>query len=132
MPLKLVNYPCYLSMSHKQVPSLMSLMLNIASRSLKRMASRRGLYPTNIASFYNNMIELYSVHSYKHPHIWDNDESGIQAGRNDGDRVSTHKGLKCAHCYRQQIAGLAQLSKIIIKVSKVSPSLQINHFKIFN
>lgn len=48
------------------------------------VARARSLCPANVASFYGNLEYLYSTHKYPQSHIWNCDESGVQAAKSGG------------------------------------------------
>jgi hypothetical protein len=58
----------------------------------------KNLCPENVASLFGNLQILYAQHSYAPDHIWNCDETGIQAGRNGGGTlVFAKKGTKSVH-----------------------------------
>jgi hypothetical protein len=42
----------------------------------------KGLCPKNVASLYDNLLDMYSRHNYLDTHIWNRDESRAQAAWN--------------------------------------------------
>jgi hypothetical protein len=58
----------------------------------------RGLCPTSAASLYTNLGELYTSFHYPPSHIWNCDESGVQAGRSGGATVLARTGSRSVHC----------------------------------
>ena len=52
-------------------------------RALQVLESARakGLCESNVASFYNNLDELYKDHTYPLERVWNCDESSAQAGK---------------------------------------------------
>jgi hypothetical protein len=44
-------------------------------------ARTKGLCPESVQSFYKNLEELYDKHNYESSHVWNCDETGVQAGR---------------------------------------------------
>ena len=61
------------------------------------LARARGLCPSAAASFYCNLKELYDTWNYPPSHIWNCDESGVQAGRSGGATVLAKVGSKSVH-----------------------------------
>jgi hypothetical protein len=57
----------------------------------------RGLSAENIKSFYENLSCLYDTHNYSPSHIWNCDESGVQAGRNGSTYVLAKVGSHNVH-----------------------------------
>ena len=53
----------------------------------------KGLCPKNVASLYDNLLDMYTRHKYPDTHIWNYDESGAQARRNGGERVLAKRGM---------------------------------------
>jgi hypothetical protein len=45
------------------------------------IAHSRGLCPENVATFYHNLRTMYEEHQYPPSHLWNCDETGVQAGR---------------------------------------------------
>jgi hypothetical protein len=52
----------------------------------------RNLFAENVTSFYENLSSLYDTHAYSPAHIWNCDETGVQAGRNGGAYVLEKTG----------------------------------------
>ena len=50
-------------------------------------ARAKGLCKENVASFYDYLEKLYSMHGYSPDRVWNCDESGLQAGKNGGGLV---------------------------------------------
>jgi len=61
------------------------------------VAIAKGLNPTNVATFYKNLSELYEVNKYEASHIWNVDKSGAQVGKSGGARIRAHIGVKNVH-----------------------------------
>ena len=61
------------------------------------LARARGLCPLAAISFYCNLKELYDAWNYPPSHIWNCDESGVQAGRSGGATVLAKVGSKSVH-----------------------------------
>jgi hypothetical protein len=61
------------------------------------MGRAPGLCPSSAASLYCNLEELYSAFIYPPNHIWNYDESGVQAGRSGGATVLAKTGSKSVH-----------------------------------
>ena len=57
----------------------------------------RALCPIIAESLYENLEQLYSAHNYPPGHIWNCDESGVQAGRCGGATVLAKRGSKSVH-----------------------------------
>jgi hypothetical protein len=57
----------------------------------------RGFCPSSAASLYCNLEELYNSYQYPPCHIWNCDESGVQAGRSGGATVLAKMGNKSVH-----------------------------------
>ena len=53
----------------------------------------KGLCPENVASLYDNFLDMYTRHKYPTTHIWNCDESGAQAGRNGRGCVLAKRGI---------------------------------------
>ena len=45
------------------------------------------LHPTVVSRFYDTLSVVYEKHAYNLDHIWNCDETGLQAGRNCGMQV---------------------------------------------
>jgi hypothetical protein len=58
------------------------------------VARARNMCPATVAGFYANLEYLYSLHNYPESHIWNCDESGVQATKNGGATVLAKKGSK--------------------------------------
>jgi hypothetical protein len=56
-----------------------------------------GLCPISVASLYYNLEELYNSFYYHPSHIWNYDESGVQAGRSGGATVLARTISKSVH-----------------------------------
>jgi hypothetical protein len=56
-----------------------------------------GLCPSSTASLYCNLEQLYSTFPYPPSHIWNCDESGVQAGKGGGAIVLAKVGSKSVH-----------------------------------
>lgn len=61
------------------------------------VARARGLCATRVNTLYKNLEELYSTFKYPPAHIWNCDESGVQAGRGGGATVLAKVGSKSVH-----------------------------------
>ena len=57
----------------------------------------RSLCLANVSTFYENLGALYDQHQYAPSHIWNCDESGVQAGRNGGAYVLAKTGSRSVH-----------------------------------
>ena len=57
----------------------------------------RGLCPRTAATLYSNLADLYNTFKYPPAHIWNCDESGVQAGRSGGATVLAKLGSKNVH-----------------------------------
>jgi hypothetical protein len=57
----------------------------------------RGLCKESIQSLYSNLELLYGNHHYEAHQIWNADESGAQAGRNEGGMVVAKIGSRNVH-----------------------------------
>ena len=57
----------------------------------------RALNPTIAETLYANLEFLYSSYKYPPIHIWNCDESGVQARRSDGDTVLAKRGSRSVH-----------------------------------
>ena len=55
------------------------------------VARAKNMCPVAVASFYANLEYPYSTHKYPEDHIWNCDESGVQAAKNEGATVTTRK-----------------------------------------
>ena len=60
-------------------------------------ARAKGLCKENVASFYNNLEKLYSMHGYSPDRVWNCDESGTQAGKNGGGLVIAKTSARRVH-----------------------------------
>jgi len=58
------------------------------------VARARNMCPAIVEGFYANLEYLYSLHKYPESHIWNCDESGVQAAKNGGATVLAKKGSK--------------------------------------
>ena len=52
------------------------------------------LRPSIVSKFYDTLSNAYQKHSYSPNHIWNCDETGLQAGKNCGMRVIAKRGSK--------------------------------------
>jgi len=50
-----------------------------------------------VSKFYNTLSSAYEQHSHAPDHIWNCDETGLQAGRNCGVRVNSKRGRRNVH-----------------------------------
>ena len=55
----------------------------------------KGLCAKNVATFYENLQQLYEKYEYPPENIWNCDESGAQAGKSGGGRVWCKKRNPC-------------------------------------
>jgi hypothetical protein len=67
-----------------------------ASQALETTRTK-GLCKDNVRSFYENLLSLYSLHKYAPDHIWNCDESGVQAGKNGGGLIIARTGARQVH-----------------------------------
>jgi hypothetical protein len=58
------------------------------------VARARGLCQSTVATLYENLESLYNTYKFPPSHIWNCDESGVQAGRSGGARVLAKVGSK--------------------------------------
>ena len=58
------------------------------------VARARNMCPAIVASFYANLEYLYSIYNYPESHIWNCDESGVQAVKNGGATMLAKRGSK--------------------------------------
>ena len=61
------------------------------------VARARALCPITAQSLYANLERLYTAHSYPPTHIWNCDESSVQAGRVGGAIVLARRGSRSVH-----------------------------------
>ena len=61
------------------------------------VARARALCPTTAKSLYANLETLYTAYTYPPTHIWNCDESGVQAGRAGGATVLARRGSGSVH-----------------------------------
>ena len=61
------------------------------------VARARGLCQSTVSSLYHNLEDLYTTFNYPPSHIWNCDESGVQAGRGGGATVLAKVGSKSVH-----------------------------------
>ena len=61
------------------------------------VARARALCPSIAETLYTNLEYLYSAYEYPPSHIWNCDESGVQAGRSGGATVLAKKGSRSVH-----------------------------------
>jgi hypothetical protein len=81
------------------------------------MGRARGLCPSSAANLYCNLEELYNSSKYPPSHIWNCDETGVQAGRNGGTTVLAKTGNRSVHSVEpNQREHLSILSCINAKV----------------
>jgi hypothetical protein len=57
----------------------------------------RGLCPSSAASLYCNLEKLYNNSKYPPSHIWNCDETSVQAGRSGGATVLAKTGSRSVH-----------------------------------
>ena len=69
---------------------------NRKSQALE-VARARGLCQCTISSLYKNLEDLYTTFKYPLSHIWNCDESGMQAGRKGGATVLAKVESKSVH-----------------------------------
>ena len=55
------------------------------------------LCPTTTETLYGNLETLYRTHNYLPDHIWNCDESGVQASRSGGATVLARRGSRSVH-----------------------------------
>ena len=53
----------------------------------------KGLCPTNVTTFYENLETMYTTKGYAPDHIWNVDESGAQSGK-EGGKVLARRGQR--------------------------------------
>ena len=61
------------------------------------MARAHSLYPATTETLYGNLENLYNSYNYSPSHIWNCDESRMQAGRFRGATVLARQGSKATH-----------------------------------
>ena len=71
-------------------------VVNRYSQGLE-IARARALNPTTAETLYANLEFLYSSYKYPPAHIWNYDESGVQAGRSGGAIVLAKWGSRSVH-----------------------------------
>ena len=73
--------------------------LEIASRRSQglEVARARSLCPATTETLYGNLETLYTTHNYPPDHIWNCDESGVQASRSGGATVLARRGSRSVH-----------------------------------
>ena len=71
-------------------------LVNRKNQPLK-LARARGLCPSAAASFYCNLKGLYDTWNYPPSHIWNCDESGVQAERSGRAIILAKVGSKYVH-----------------------------------
>ena len=71
----------------------------IASRRSQglEVARARSLCPATAETLYGNLETLYKTHNYPPNHIWNCDESGVQASRSGGATVLARRGSRSVH-----------------------------------
>ena len=71
----------------------------IASRCSQglEVARTRSLCPATAETLYGNLETLYRTHNYPPDHIWNCDESGVQASRSEGATVLARRGSRSVH-----------------------------------
>lgn len=52
------------------------------------------LHPAIVSKFYNTLFVAYEQHSYATDHIWNCDETSLQAGNNCGMQVISKRGSR--------------------------------------
>ena len=57
------------------------------------MGRAKALCPINVATFYDNLENMYTINGYAADHIWNVDESGTQSGK-EGGKVLARKGQR--------------------------------------
>jgi hypothetical protein len=57
----------------------------------------KGLCPSNVETFYINLVETYSLHSYHPSQIWNCEESGAQVSQNGKALVLAKTGFRFVH-----------------------------------
>ena len=68
----------------------------IASRR-SHVACAHSLCPATAETLYGNLETLYRTHNYPPDHIWNCDESGVQASRSGGATVLARRGSRFMH-----------------------------------
>ena len=68
------------------------LELSLRTSQALDIARARGLCAENVKSFYDNLNEMYNLHEYPPKRIWNCDESGAQASKNDRGLVIARTG----------------------------------------
>lgn len=58
------------------------------------LARARNLCPDGVQSFYQNLVEMYQQHKYDTSHVWNCNETGVQAGRQRSAQVLAKKGIR--------------------------------------
>ena len=71
-------------------------LVNRHSQGLE-VARARALNPTTAETLYANLEFLYSSYKYPLAHIWNCDESGVQAGQSGGATVLAKQGSRYVH-----------------------------------
>ena len=68
----------------------------ISLRKSQELADARAknMCPATVNGFYANLEYLYDLHKYPESHMWNCDESGVQAAKNGGATVLAKKGSK--------------------------------------
>jgi hypothetical protein len=66
------------------------------------IARAKGLCPVNVATFSDNLRELYDEHHYAPSHIWNCNETGAQAGRSNGGHVLNKRCKERALYYPEE------------------------------
>ena len=61
------------------------------------IAGAQTICPTVAESLYSNLEELYTTFQYPLSHIWNCDESGVQAGKSGGATVLAKRGSRAVH-----------------------------------
>ena len=61
------------------------------------VARARALCPATAETLYTNLEYLYTSYNYPPNHIWNCDESGVQAGRSGGATVLAKRGSRSVH-----------------------------------
>ena len=77
--------------------STITPQLSLRVSQALEIARAWGLCTKNIKSFYENLQGLLTLHEYNADRIWNGDESGAQARRNEGGAVIAQKGARHVH-----------------------------------
>ena len=72
---------------------------NLTTRQSQELEYSRakGFCAEKVASFYQNLQQLYHKHKYPPKNIWNCNESGAQSGKTGGGRVWAQMGVRLVH-----------------------------------